>query len=281
MSGVSSLDGEWVEPASRRRFSYRCWSPAAAAQALLVVIHGFGEHGGRYRPVAEALAGQGIWVGAMDLWGHGRSDGQRGDVGQVADYVRQLQGVTRDVFLPQSGCSSYVLFGHSFGGLLAILWAMERPSALRRVVLQSPLLEVGFPLPRWETAAASFLATCWPTCAFSLHFDVDALSHDPAVIRAYQEDPLVHHIMTARTYRSLLRARDEAMAHATSIRAPVLLLLGGADRVISLDWARRWCDRLTCEKRCELFPESYHELHHEAVRDEVLRQIRDWTLADG
>ena len=281
MNGVSTLDGEWVEPASRRRLGYRCWRPAAAPRALLVIIHGFGEHGGRYQAFAEALAGQGMWVGAPDLWGHGRSGGQRGDVEQVAEYVRQLQGVTRDVFLPQSGCVAYVLFGHSFGGLLAILWALEQPQALRRVVLQSPLLEVGFPLPRWETAATSLLATCWPTCSFSLHFDVERLSHDAGVIRAYREDPLVHHVMTARTYRSLLRARDEAMARAASVRAPVLLLVAGADRVISVEWAHRWFDRLTCEKRCAVFPDSYHELHHEPVRDEVLRQVRDWTLANG
>lgn len=279
MNGVVALDGEWVEPGSRRRFRYHSWRPAGAPQALLVIAHGFGEHGGRYRAVAETLAGQGIWVGVMDLWGHGRSDGQRGDVERVADYVKQLQGVTRDVFLPQSGCSSYALFGHSFGGLLAILWALDNPAALRRVVLQSPLLEVGFPLPRWETAAASFLATCWPTSSFSLHFDVAALSHDAAVIQAYRDDPLVHHVMTARTYHSMLRARDEAMARAASVRSPVLLLLAGADRVISIERARRWFDRLTCEKRCELFPDSYHELHHEPVRDEVLRHVRDWTLA--
>ncbi|MBI2104693.1 MAG: lysophospholipase [Candidatus Omnitrophica bacterium] len=281
MNGVSSLDGEWVEPASRRRLAYRCWRPAAAPRALLIIVHGFGEHGGRHRAFAEALAGQGIWVGVPDLWGHGRSDGRRGDVEQVADYVRQLQGVTRDVFLPQSGLSSYALFGHSFGGLLAILWALEQPAELRRVILQSPLLEVGFPLPRWETAAASLLAACWPTCPFSLRFDVERLSHDAGVVQAYRDDPLVHHIMTARTYRSLLRARDEAMARAASIRAPVLLLLAGADRVVSIEWARRWFDRLTCEKHCEVFPDSYHELHHEAVRADVLQRVRDWALTNG
>lgn len=280
MTGVRCLEGSWVDPASQRQFGYRCWQPPSP-RALLVILHGFGEHGGRYHAVADALAAQGLWVAAPDLRGHGRSAGPRGDIEQVAQYAQESQRMTRELFLPQSGLAQYTLFGHSFGGLLAIRWALDSPPGLRRVVVQSPLLEVGFPLPRWETLAAALLARWWPTRSFSLHLDVTALSRDPTVVQAYRDDPLVHHVMSARTYRSMLQVRDDVVERAASLRPPTLLLCGDADRVVSVEAAQRWFERLRCEKRRVLFPGCYHELHHEPVRDEVLRLVRDWTLADG
>jgi alpha-beta hydrolase superfamily lysophospholipase len=244
----------------------------------LVIVHGFGEHSGRYEPFAHALAEHGIGVAAADLWGHGRSGGRRGDVEQVDDYVQHVWRMTNEVFLPESGQAKYALFGHSFGGLVAILWALSNPTNLRRLVIQSPLLEVGFPIPRWKSAAASLLARCWPTFTFPMNLDIGALSHDPAVVQAYRADPLVHNSMSARTYCSILRAQGGAFERVSMLRVPLLMLCGSADRVISVETAQRWFDRLGCEKRSVTFPACYHELHHEAVRGEVLRLIRDWTL---
>jgi len=280
MTGVLYLEGSWVEPSSRRRLVYHCWHPPSA-RALLVILHGFGEHGQRYHALASALAEQGLWVAAPDLWGHGRSGGPRGDIEHVAGYVQQARRMTDEIFLPQSGLPQYTLLGHSFGGLLAILWALDHPRDLRRLVVQSPLLEVGFPLPRWKTLAASLLARCWPTWPFSLQFDLEALSHDPAIVEAYRADPLVHHVMSARTFRSMLRARDQALARTDALGVPVLLLCGTADRVISVQAAQAWFERLRCERRDVRFPGCYHELHHEPVRDEVVRLVRDWAVADG
>jgi alpha-beta hydrolase superfamily lysophospholipase len=82
-------------------------------------------------------------------------------------------------------------------------------------------------------------------------------------------------------YQSILRTRDEALAQAAAIRPPIMLLCGTGDRIISVTHALRWYERLTCQKQVRTFPDSYHELHHEAVRDEVITCVRDWTLADG
>lgn len=277
MNEVSCLEGEWADPVSRRRLRYRCWRPAAT-RALLIVIHGFGEHGGRYRAVAQALADEGLYVAVPDLAGHGRSDGKRGDMGGPADCARQLAQMADDLFLPASGQTKYAVFGHSFGGLVGILWALRRAATLHRVAIQSPLLEVGFPVPRWRIASALLLARCRPSWLLSMSLEAEALSHDPAVVQAYRDDALVHDAMSARAYRALLQGRDEAFAQAPSLRVPVLLLCGSEDRIISVPAAQRWFDRLTCEKRQRLFPGCYHELHHEPVRDELLRLVRDWAI---
>ena len=274
---IASIEGRWQDPATGRTAGYRRWKPAHA-RALLVVVHGFGEHSGRYDVLARQLAEQGMDVAAADIWAHGRSEGRRGDIESVDAIVRQIRLMTEKVFLPEFGHSEYVLYGHSFGGLIAILLAAGRPAGLRRLIAQSPLLEVGFEVPRWKIVAANILRRVWPACTLSMNLDISALSRDPAVPAAYRNDPLVHGCMSARTYWSLQEAKRRAMAQAPMVRVPTLLLCGEADRIISVEAARQWFERLDTVKRFVSFPDCYHELHHEAVRDEVARLVAEWTL---
>ena len=277
---VACSEGSWTEPSSRRVFSYRLWKPTIP-RALLILVHGFGEHSGRYQRFAQALAEQGICVAAPDLWGHGRSGGRRGDIIDVTQGVNDTLKLTTEVFLPASSQTQYALFGHSFGALVAISWALDHPPNLQCVVIQSPLLEVGFPIPAWKRIAAVLLARYWPTYSLSMNLDVGALSHDPSVADAYRADPFVHNAMSVRTYRSVLRTKDLVFAHAGALRVPVLLLCGAEDRIISVAQAQRWFDQLTCEKRRVMFPGCYHELHHEPIRDEVFQLVREWVLTKG
>ncbi len=274
MPPVASEQGAWVEPTTRRTLRYRLWHPQSP-RALLVVIHGFGEHSGRYEAFAQPLVEQGVVVAAADLWGHGRSSGARGDLGDLPRCIDNLITLTQQVFLPASGQTTYTLFGHSMGGLLAAYWALHRPAELHHAILQSPLLEVGFPIPAWKTLAAIVLARAWPSCRIQVQLDVSILSHDPAVVEAYRVDPLVHHIMSARTHRSLLHTRDEVRDHAEAIRTPLWVLCGAEERVISVSHVQQWYARLTCEKHLYIFPDCYHELHHEPIRNEVFRLITD------
>ncbi len=276
-AGVTASEGAWHTP-DGRRLSYRLWRPPAV-RALVVLIHGFGEHGGRYGPVAAALAGQGIAVAAPDLWGHGRSGGARGDTQRVSRCVEDCTALTQAVFLRWAGCSTYVLYGHSFGGLAAIHWLLRRPDALRRAVIQSPLLEVGFPLPAAKVFLARVAARVWPSLRVPLNLEVTHLSHDPDVVRAYQRDPLVHNAMSVRTYFDLLQARQDALTRAAEVGTPVLLLLGGDDRIISVPVAQRWFERVPGEKAQRLYPGAYHELHHEPVREQVLQEVAAWALS--
>lgn len=277
MSGFSYREGQWRSTASGHALFYRLWQPEAP-RAALVLIHGFGEHAGRHAQTAETLARAGIAVAAPDLWGHGRSEGPRGHV-DLPWCLADLQRLTQEIFLPALGCSNYALMGHSFGGLLAIAWALSHPPILTRLIVESPLLEVGFPIPWWKAAAGAILSVLWPKCPLSSDLDISALSHDPAVVKAYREDPLVHGTITAATYRGTISLRDHVMRKAAQLKTPTLLLTAGTDRIVSVEAERRWYAKLTCEKRQREFPDSFHELHHETVREEVFDLIREWVLA--
>lgn len=277
---VTAREVSWKDPASGRQIAYYVWQPSKV-RALTVVLHGFGEHAGRYRWFAERLAEQGIAVAAPDLWGHGRSDGARGDFQEPSKFLQALDRLTRTVWLPETGQSAYSLFGHSFGGLLAIAWALEGSPQLHRLVAQSPLLEVGFPIPQWKISAALWLAAHWPGVPFSMDLDLNDLCRNAEVVQAYRQDRLVHNKMTAGTYRAVTQLRNDVFAHTYSLHVPTLLLCAMADRIVSLAAARLWFSRLPGEKRRVDFPDCYHELHHEPVRDEVARLVTDWMLQDA
>lgn len=280
MTAVSCEEAFWKDTPSGRRFGYRLWKPPKIC-ALLVLLHGFGEHGGRYHQMATALAEQGMCVAAPDLWGHGRSGGARGDLVSIERNLQALTTLTREVFLPESGQAAYALFGHSFGGLAAIAWALQHPEYLRSVIAQSPLLEVGFPIPWPKRCLAWLAAVAWPTLSFSMNLDLAALSHDPAVIDAYRTDPLVHNAMSARSYQSIRATRRRVFAGSAKLNTRMLMLCGAADGIISLEEVRRWYEHVSCEKRMVVFPDSYHELHHEPIRSQVFTLVREWVLGEG
>ncbi len=273
------VEDTWLHVASGRRYGRVVWEPAGLSRALLVLVHGFAEHASRYRPLAEPLAERGLMVAALDLWGHGHSDGARGDLGDLPTCAQDVAAFAEEMLRGRAGCSAYVLFGHSFGGLVAIQIGLHHPGSLRRVIIQSPLLEVSFPIPRWKRLTSAVLARLWPTVRLPLDLDASFLCHDRAVIEAYRSDPLVHNLMSARTYRSLRRTAETLKARAAELQKPVLLLCGSEDRIISVPTALRWFEQLRCEKRKVVFPGCFHELHHEAVRPELIRLIEAWTVA--
>jgi len=268
-------EGTWKDPASHASLFYRVWVPASS-RALLILVHGFGEHGGRYKPLAEVLAASGLSVAVPDLCSHGWSSGSRGDIADVHGCIKLLRQLTQERFLPLAKQQQYTLYGHSFGSMVAMRWAMDNPAELQRMIVQSPLLKLAFPIPAWKEFLGSTMATLNPELALSMNLDASALTHDAEIVSAYQKDALVHNRMSARCYRSILQTRDVILANPASITVPTLLMLGEEDRIVSVDTARSWFEKLNCPKRLVVFPGAYHELHHEPVRAEIIKEILFW-----
>ena len=278
MSTVQTDEGFFRNPTSDHSLFYRLWQPAAS-KALVVIVHGFGEHSGRYAALAHALAQRQLAVACADLWGHGRSAGRRGDSERFGQYLDDLEALTAQTFLPRTRKEGFAIFGHSFGGLAAIHWALRNPQRLRCLMLQSPLLGVGFPVPRWKARLAELIRRWWPTLAFPTGLDPRGLSHDPAVVQRYRDDPLIHDRITLRSYDALETAMQQGIEQATRIATPTLLLYGSEDHVISLTACQAFAAQLTCEKRVIDFPDCYHELHHEPALPRVIEEISGWVHA--
>ncbi|MCO5101393.1 MAG: lysophospholipase [Burkholderiaceae bacterium] len=250
-----------------RGLRWRCRGGARA-----VVVHGLGEHAARQRNVAEFLAGRGFDVVAFDHRGHGRSDGARGALRRSEDLVDDLAAI-----VDSTASAPILLVGHSMGGLVALRHALAHPETVAALVLSSPALDPGLhPGQKLLLATMSRLA---PDIAVGNGLDASKISHDPAVVRAYREDPLVHDRITARLARFIVDGARDAIERAGSLSVPTLLLVAGDDRLVAPSGSRRFAQRAPRGRVDErVYDELWHELFNEseASRARVLADLGAW-----
>jgi len=267
-----------THPTTRHDLFVRVWR-APQPRAAVLLVHGFGEHSGRYEAVASTWGEQGIAVVCPDLPGHGLSCGARGDLEDVGGWLDDLEFVAGRTIPSVVPTGRYVVFGHSAGGLFAIHLALRHLAAITGFILQSPLLAVGFPVPKWKLLLAQRLVHLVPQLPLSSGLKPEWLSHDPVIVERYRRDPLVTRVMSLRGYFALQHAMTLARERVAEVTAPTFLAYGEADRVIDVSMCRAFSERLQCEKRIRVYAQGYHELHHEPVRTELLAEMATWILA--
>jgi len=258
----------------------QAWRPEGASAAVLAVIHGYGEHGGRYRGLAEHMAAGGYALHVYDLRGHGRSAGRRGHLGRFTDYLDDTAVFLDAVREEQPGRPLYLL-GHSLGGLIAAAYVEDRPAdALAGLILSSPFLRLGMPVPPLKLGAARLLSLVAPAVNVGNTLDPAGLSHDQEVVRAYGTDPLNHHVATARWAAEVVAAQSAALSAAGSIRLPFLLLYGDADAVADPDASRElFAGAGSVDKTVHCYGGFYHEIFNETGRDAVFADLAAWLSA--
>lgn len=240
-----------------------------------VVLHGLGEHGGRYRHLAEWFTPLGATVYAMDHRGHGLSGGQRGHAPSLKALLDDIDAVViraRD----ESG-GPVVLIGHSFGGLLAIAYALDRPEHIDKAVFSAPMLQLKLKVPGWKRPLTRVLPKIAPRLSVSNEVNPDVLSHDPANARAYRSDPLVHNRITGRLYGESVARGEEFIAQAPDLRVPFLLLHGRDDQVVDPIGSQRFFAGATAPERAFcLYPGMYHEIFNEVDQERVFQDVESW-----
>jgi len=257
------------------RLFCRRWE-AAEARETIVLVHGGGEHSGRYEATAGRLNQAGYSVIAPDLRGHGRSSGRRGHIQGFDEYVDDLHEVIQ-AEVP-SAAGSTVLLGHSLGGLVCTSYAAAHPGTIRSLALTSPLWGLTVPVPAWKHAVACALSGCWPSLSMRRTTSSgQLLSHDPQVATRYLSDPLVHFQVSCRLYteiRSQLARLPETLPKLTM---PVLVLQAGDDRVVSAEATRRLFPLVgASRKRLIMYDGYYHEILNEVDRERVIQDLVRW-----
>ena len=254
----------------------RRWQAAAIPhQWTFVIVHGLGEHGGRYRHLAEWFAPLGATVYGMDHRGHGRSGGQRGHAPNLSALLDDLDAVVRHAGAESGG--PLVLIGHSFGGLLAIAYALDRPASVDRAVFSAPALVPKVTVPAWKRALAGVLPKVAPRASFANEINANVLSHDPAIGPAYLSDPLVHNRITAGLYANTIARGEAFIARAAELRVPFLLLHGRDDQIVDPIGSQRFFAGATAPGRAFcLYPGLYHEIFNEVEQEKVFQDIESW-----
>ncbi|HHS96518.1 MAG TPA: alpha/beta hydrolase [Chloroflexi bacterium] len=257
---------------------YQRWQPEGQPRGVLAIVHGFGEHSGRYANVVRWLVPKGYAVYAFDLRGHGRSPGQRSYINRWAEYredVRAFLGLVRE----QEPGRPLFLMGHSMGGLIVLDYALHYPEGLQGVIASGPALAQTGVSP-FLMAVGRFLSRVWPRFTLDTQLDAAAISRDPAVVEAYVNDPLVHSTGTARLGAEMTETMRWVNEHAADLRVPLLILHGGADRLVPPEASRAFFERVALEDKTRYEYEGYyHEPHNDVGWERPLADLEAWLEA--
>ncbi len=253
----------------------RQWEPETAAKGVICLIHGLGEHCGRYRHWAERLTGAGYAMVSIDLRGHGKSGGQRGnapsfdhladDIGLMLDYA---QGNFKN--LP---C---FLYGHSLGGMLAFFYLIQRRPRLAGAVITSPFLHSVLDLRKERIAMVKILSPFLPNLSSANNLEAEALSRDPAEISAYRHDPLVHDRVSLRMAKGFLDTINYIYDRAGEIKVPLLIMHGTEDKITFPSGSEKVAGLVAGDCPLKLWEGFYHELHNEIEKDHVFIYLKNW-----
>jgi alpha-beta hydrolase superfamily lysophospholipase len=252
-------------------------APDGKPVAVVGVVHGYSDYGGRYAHVMDAWAERGIASVAIDMRGHGRAAGRRGFCKRFDEFVddlRELERVVAAKNLPS------LLFAHSLGGLVAISSVLAGPTPWRGLVLSAPFMGLAMDVPPLKLLAGKLASRFWPTFSLPSGLRGVDVTHDAALAQARDQDPLVFPIATARFFTEAQAAQERAFARAASLVLPLYVVMGTADPVSRYERARAFFDAVgSSDKTWDGREGLFHEVLMEPEWRGIADKLADWILA--
>lgn len=257
----------------------QAWEPdIVQPKAVVCHVHGLGEHSARYAHVAEAFSKEGFVLFTSDLRGHGRSAGPRGHVGAIEDFMQDI-----DVLFEQARSRypelPFFLYGHSLGGILVLHYGLSRKPDVKGVIATSSGLRTALEKQPLKVFLAKVLGSLIPSTTIVSGLDPNGISHDKNVVKAYQEDPLVHDKASLGFGKVMLGVTKWTLEHAGEFSRPLLLLHGKADPIAFPSGSIEFAAPLKEKCTLVLWEDGYHELHNEPDKAEVLKTMTLWMDA--
>ncbi|MDZ7314798.1 MAG: lysophospholipase [candidate division KSB1 bacterium] len=260
---------------SGKSLYYRAWIPESP-KWILLISHGLGEHGGRYEHMATFFCERGAAVFAPDHLGHGRSEGKRGHVPNFHYFALDLEQL-RVELVSRMPDLPIVLFGHSMGGAAALDYALSFQERLTAVILSAPALGLRMKTPKLQVKAADFLARIFPSLTLDNKLSAEWLSHDPQVVEAYRNDPLVHPKISAALFTGMTAVARQCLQAADQLKLPVLVIFGGQDPIVSFDAVRSAFEKFSSsDKKLLFYEKDFHEVHNDLSRMQEFQEIWLW-----
>ena len=255
---------------------YQGWLPEENIKAVLLVVHGLGEHSGRYMNVVNHFVPLGYAVYGLDHIGHGKSDGPRELVNSFDDFTDTLTTFYNMVAGWQADKPIFLL-GHSMGGAIASYYLLDHQDKFKGAVISAPSVKVGDDVSQTTITLGKILSKIAPKMGL-LALDVNGISRDPEVVQAYVNDPLVFHGKTpARLAAELLSAMLRITTEASKITLPLIIVQGAKDSLVDPSGAQMLYDKASSkDKTLKIYDGLYHEVFNEPERERVLKDVEDW-----
>lgn len=284
MQGIQNyqLTESSIQTSDGLKYHYRVYRPTSGkANKVLVVHHGFGEHGGRYENLVSILSGSGYVIYIPDARGHGKSEGARGNTPQFESFVEDLDRLV-DLAMKENKVNQIYLLGHSMGALVTVTYAKKAARHQKLIAL----VVSGIPLKVKTDAVmevkkffAGFLSAVTPSLTMPAGLNINYLSHDKEVVDAYANDPLVHGNVSSYLGNFMLKSEDNVLPGAEYIQVPALVFHGEEDMVALKEGSELLYQRLgSKDKTLKIFPGLFHETMNEEgdSKLEVLNLVKDW-----
>ena len=258
---------------------WRCWLPDGEAKAVILVAHGLGEHISRYTNLVNKVVPLGYAVYGLDHRGHGKSEGQRVYIDRFQSYLKDLNTLYQMAHKDYPDKKIF-LYGHSMGGLIATVYALQYQNDLVGLVISAPALKPGESISPAIIAMAGFLSAVTPKLGVQA-LDSTYISKDKAVVEAYDKDPLVYRgKVTARLGSELFTTMKAVDSKLQSIVIPLLILQGSEDKMVNQEGAKAlYAKAGSKDKTLKIYEGFYHEVHNEPGKDRVFTDMGMW-LAD-
>ena len=264
----------WIAPDRTRLFA-QSWTAENDQKKLILLVHGLGEHCGRYEQWAQLFNKRGYSLLSLDLHGHGRSEGKRGHVKSIDVFLDDI-----DVLYQKSNelFPGYkkILYGQSMGGNLVLNHVISRNRPVAAVIASSPWFRMYKEPSDLVLTMVSHLKKILPSFTLSNQLIADHISHDPEVIRDYQRDPLNHDRISFKMFHELYHGGYNALRNVYKINYPLLIMHGQADTITSPKASEEFVMNTSNLTRLKLWPNQYHELHNEFIKEEVHSYIISW-----
>ncbi len=271
---MKTFESSWTDKQGLKFYS-KAWEPDGKPKAAVALLHGLGEHIGRYQHVAEAFSSAGYALMGMDLRGHGRSEGPRGHTPSVEAFMQDIDLLLEHVRERYPGLPLF-LYGHSLGAILALNYGLRRKPDLKGVIATGPALHTELENQRFKVGMAQVLGTLLPSVLINSGLQTSHLSHDPQVEKVYVSDPLVHDKMSLGFGKLMYENIHWTLAHASDFPLPLLMMHGTQDSIAFPSSSQEFTGAVGSKATLVLWKDLYHEIHNEPNKAEVIQTMIRW-----
>ncbi len=272
---LHDYEESFLSLSNQQNIFLRSWR-AKNPQGVLVLVHGLGEHSGRYAPFAEFLTQHGFSSYAYDQRGHGKTPGPRVFIDRFEDFIQDLSLFIKEVKKNEKKQKIFLL-GHSFGGQVVINYLAQHAKQIHGTVLSSPNIQLALELPWIKKTLGQWFSFLFPKLAIPGDISSEYLSHDPQEVLKYDRDPLVQKKITLRLGAQLLANLEKVPFLAKNIKTPCLIFHGDADRITSCAASEEFFSNLgSPDKEIKIYPGLFHETLNELGKEKIFQDVTQW-----
>ena len=257
---------------------FQCWETEEPSKGVVCLVHGLGEHSGRYTDWAARLNQAGYAFLTYDLRGHGKSGGQRGHISSYDEYFRDTDMLVKEGQQRYKGIPCF-LYGHSLGAIIVWIYVLRYKPEISGVILSALDYRNSLEEQKLKVLMAKVLGSVAPKMSISSGLDPQTISRDPQIVSAYINDPLVHKQLSLGFAKSSMEVILWANQHTDEWNLPVLVMHGELDQLGYVIGSKEFASKVKCDCTLKIWQGLYHEVHNEPEKEQVFEFLRGWLDA--